>query len=299
MQKDEKMKLLFIINPVSGGKEKQNWEEQIRTYFKNSPHDMEFFLLSGKDDESSITHYIDTLQPDRVVGVGGDGTIKMIADQVKNKSLPLGIIPAGSANGMAKELCIPDTVNEALEIVVNGKVQDIDLIKINDENCIHLSDIGLNAMLVKSFEKSKSRGMWGYGQAVFKMLWNKQKMTLTLKTDNEEVRRKAYMVVIANATKYGTGALINPNGNVSDGRFEAVVVRKINLFELFKLLVSHKPFNPECVEIFSTTHLHITSKHKAYFQVDGEYRGRIREINAKINLGCLKVMVPQESGKKE
>jgi hypothetical protein len=45
MQKDGIMKLLFLINPVSGGKEKRDWEEQIRAYFKSSPHNMEFFFI--------------------------------------------------------------------------------------------------------------------------------------------------------------------------------------------------------------------------------------------------------------
>jgi diacylglycerol kinase family enzyme len=124
------------------------------------------------------------------------------------------------------------------------------------------------------------------------MLVKRQKLTLTLTTDTETIHRKAYMVVIANATKYGTGALINPNGNVGDGKLEAVVVRKINILELFKLLITHKPFHPNRVEIFCTKNLQITSRHRAYFQVDGEYRGRIKDVKAEIMPGCLQVMVP-------
>ncbi len=300
MQKDGNMKILFLINPVSGGKEKQNWENTIREYFKNSPHSMEFFLLTGNNDEASIKHYIECVKPDRVVGVGGDGTIKMIADIVSGQKLPLGIIPAGSANGMARELNIPEDVNVALDIAVNGEVKAIDYIKINDnEVCIHLSDLGLNAMLVKSFEKSKNRGMWGYGQAIFKMLIKKQKMSLTIKTDTETIKRHAYMVVIANATKYGTGAIINPGGDVADGKFEAVVVRKINMLELFKILVSHKPFNPNRVEVFSTTSIEIISKHHAYFQIDGEYRGKITNLKATIVPASIQIMVPKKANEEK
>ena len=64
MQKDEKLKLLFIINPVSGGKEKTNWEEKIRTYFKTSPHIMDFYLLAGEGDEISVAHHIESVSPD-------------------------------------------------------------------------------------------------------------------------------------------------------------------------------------------------------------------------------------------
>ncbi len=61
--------------------------------------------------------------------------------------------------------------------------------------------------------------MWGYGKSIFRVMWAKQKMHATIKLDKETVKRKAYMVVIANARKYGTGGNINPDGDVSDGFF--------------------------------------------------------------------------------
>lgn len=293
MQKDGIMKILFVINPVSGGKLKTDWEVQIRNYFKESPHSMEFYLLTGQNDESSVRHHIQSVNPDRVVGVGGDGTIKMLAEMLHNTPRPLGIIPAGSANGMARELQIPLDVNAALEIAVNGLAKPIDVIRINDkEICIHLSDLGLNAMLVKYFEKSKNRGMWGYGRATFRVLYEKQKMYVTIKTDTETAKRKAYMVALANARKYGTGANINPEGDVADGKFEVVVVRKINLIEIMKALFTDKSFHPNRIEVFSTKTLELSTLKKAYFQVDGEYRGRVTGLKAQIQPGALQVMLP-------
>jgi diacylglycerol kinase (ATP) len=295
MQKDEAQKILFVINPVSGGKEKQDWEVSIRDFFKELPHSIEFYLLSGENDSVSIQHHIERIHPQKVVAVGGDGTVKMIAEILKGKPISLGILPAGSANGMAKEFNLPLEKEQALNVIINGKEKPIDLIQINDEEiCIHLADMGLNAMLVKYFEESKKRGMWGYTKGVFKMLWNKQKIHATIHTDSDTQYRKAYMIVLANATKYGTGATINPHGELDDGQFEVVVVRRLNFWELLKLLITHKPFNEDKVEIFSTTNLELTTLKKGYFQVDGEYRGRIKLIRAKILPGCLKVMLPEE-----
>jgi YegS/Rv2252/BmrU family lipid kinase len=294
MQKQDHLKLLFIINPVSGGKEKQDWEEQIRTYFKTSPHEMEFFLLTGKNDEGSVEHYINTINPDKVVTVGGDGTVKMVAEIIQGKNISLAIIPAGSANGMAKELDIPADVNLALEIAVNGIEKKIDAIKINDEEiCIHLSDIGLNAMLVKYFESSEKRGMWGYGKSVFGVLMKKQKMYVTIKTDAVTIKRKAYMVVLANARKYGTGGNINPEGDVSDGFFEVVVMRKINLIEIMRGLFTDQNFHPNRIEIFKTKTAELSTLSKAYFQVDGEYRGKIKNLKAEILPEHINMMLPQ------
>ncbi len=299
MQKDGLLKFLFVINPVSGGKAKQNWEEKLRSYFKESPHSMEFFLLSGEGDEVSVQHYIKTIAPDRVVGVGGDGTIKMLAQLLYGTPLPLAIIPAGSANGMARELGIPADVDAALDIAVNGNVTAIDVIEIDEkEICIHLSDLGLNAMLVKQFEKSKGRGMWGYGSAVLRMLWQKQKMYVTIETDEGVFKRKAYMVAIANAAKYGTGATINPDGEVADGYFEIVVVRKLNVIEISKAIFTEKSFHPRRIEIFKTKSAVLSTLGKAYFQVDGEYRGRVKKVSAKMQAGCLHVLLPDKVNNK-
>ena len=293
MQKQKDLKLLFVINPVSGGKEKHDWEASIREFFKDKPHTPEFFLLTGKDDKRSVEHYIERIQPDRVVAVGGDGTVKMLSELLKETETPLGIIPAGSANGMAKELGIPIKVEEALQIILNGVCQKIDLIKINEEEiCVHLSDIGLNAMLVKQFEQSKKRGMWGYGKAVFRMLWEKQKMKVTIKTDDAIIKRNAYMVAIANARKYGTGANINPDGNVADSKFEVVLVRKLNVFEICKAIFTERSFHPERIEIFSTKNLQLDLHRKAYFQIDGEYIGKITSLKARILPQVLNVMLP-------
>jgi YegS/Rv2252/BmrU family lipid kinase len=293
MHNQQTLKLLFVINPVSGGKEKNDWETSIRDYFKDIPHIAEFYLLTGGNDKSSLQHYIQTITPDRVVAVGGDGTVKMVTELLKETSIPLGIIPAGSANGMAKELAIPLVIEEAIKIIMEGKSEKVDCIKINEEEiCIHVSDIGLNAMLVKYFEKSKKRGMWGYGKAIFKVLWEKQKMAVTITTDEGTVKRQAYMVALANARKYGTGANINPDGNVSDGKFEIIIVRKLNVLEIFKAIFTDRSFRPEKIEVFSTTNLEMIIHRKAYFQVDGEYKGKVKSIKARILPGAINVMLP-------
>jgi diacylglycerol kinase (ATP) len=294
MHEKNGLSLLFVINPVSGGKEKQDWEASIRNYFKESIHLIEFYILSKKNDSESIRHYIETIRPDKVVAVGGDGTIKMVAELIRGTKTQLGILPAGSANGMAKELNIPIEIKPALDVITGTTVKAIDLLQINNHICIHLSDIGMNAMLLKYFEHANVRGMWGYTLALFRVLWSKQKHSVTIKASGKTIQRKAYMVVIANAATYGTGAVINPRGNLYDGIFEIVVIRKLKLLELFKMLLSHTPFNPDSVELISTDMLDLSTIRKAHFQVDGEYLGRVTRVEAKILHQAIYVCLPGE-----
>ncbi len=108
MEQPLNLKILFVLNPVSGGKKKIHWEPIIRQYFKELPHTIEFFVLSGKDDQDSLQYWFEKFKPDRVIAVGGDGTISLVAKQMLGTEMAMGILPAGSANGMAKELAIPE-----------------------------------------------------------------------------------------------------------------------------------------------------------------------------------------------
>lgn len=287
------LKLLFIINPVSGNNEK-DWHEVIQNYFKPLNHTIELFDLPDSSSAEKIKQKIEVFKPERVVAVGGDGTVKLVAQCLQHTNIPLGIVPAGSANGMAKELEIPENANKALEIVITGTTKKIHLIKINDQLCIHLSDIGFNAFVVKKFETGESRGMWGYAKASWKVLWTKPMMYVEINTSKTVVKRSAAMIVVANATKYGTGALINPHGKLDDEVFEVIVVKKISVQEIFKMMVSHTPYNPEKTEIFQTSSLHIRSLKSAHFQVDGEYLGKVQEIKATIIPCALQVIIPDK-----
>jgi diacylglycerol kinase (ATP) len=294
MPEAKKLKFLFAINPISGGQDKSTWESGILSFFEKQPHSVNLFILDGKNDDKELPKLIESYQPDRLVAVGGDGTIKFVAEHALTAKLPMGIIPAGSANGMAKELGIPSTLEESLEVVVNGVEKPIDLIGINGtEHCLHLSDIGMNAQLVKYFEEGNMRGKIGYARGVLRVLMRRRLLRIQIKTGNEVIHRAAFMVVLANARMYGTGAVINPDGDVADGKFEVVVIRKLSLLAILRMFIRFRPFDPKHIEIFPATSVHIITKRKAYFQIDGEYRGRIREVTAEIAPGLLRVFLPE------
>lgn len=287
------LKLLFVINPASGVKAKPNWETIIRDFFKDLNHNIEFYLLTGKNDAASIKYWIEKLTPDRIIAVGGDGTVSALAKILLGSGIPMGILPAGSANGMAKELEIPDSVEGAMDVILNGKIEKSDVISINDnEICLHLSDLGINAQLIKYFQQGGRRGKWGYAKVLFKALWRRKLMHVTIELDDKNQETDAFMVVLANASKYGTGAVINPEGNLHDGLFEVVVVKKLSLAEFFKLFLSFTRFNPKKVELFQTRSVSIVTSRKIDFQVDGEYLGKVEKVDAKIIASKLDLLIP-------
>ncbi|GGI22833.1 diacylglycerol/lipid kinase family protein [Pedobacter mendelii] len=284
------MKLLFIINPGSGS-HKINLKEVISTHYLNKEIETDLFELPNDCSIDKIKNKIDTANADKVIAVGGDGTLKLVAECLLGTEIPIGIIPAGSANGMAKELGIPTDITEALNFLETGNPKKIHVVKINKEICIHLSDLGFNAYLVNKFDTLPGRGMWGYAKATLHALWNHKRMQVELKLKDETVKSAAAMVAIANATMYGSGLKINPDGKLDDKLFEIVLIKDYSYLEILKIWITRLPFNPKKIEVFQTDEVKIVSKHKVHFQVDGEYIGKVNTVEAKILPAAISVIV--------
>jgi diacylglycerol kinase (ATP) len=291
-------RILFVVNPNSGNKDFA-WADLIHKNFDAEDTGIEILELEEDTDPKIISGKIADFAPQKVVAVGGDGTIKLVAELILDKpEIALGIIPAGSANGLAKELNIPLKIEEALDLCKSDHKKTIHLVKINGELCIHLSDVGFNAYMIKLFEEQERRGMWGYIKASWKTLWQHDKMAVRVKTDEGVIIRQAAMIVIANATRYGSGALINPDGKLDDNKFEVVIVRTVSFSEIFKMMVTHKRYDPAKTEVFKCTQLSIESNKALHFQVDGEYLGKVKKVDAEILHAGFNVIVPEEKENK-
>ncbi len=286
---------LYLVNSKSGKDDEPDWDVLLKNHYKAKAEKYEIFPLPEKIELDALREKILSKNPGKLIAVGGDGTVSLAASIIAGTDIKLGIIPQGSANGMAKELNIPEKIDAALQIIHEGEVKNCDLIKIKEYGfCLHMADLGLNAHLIKHFEQGEKRGMLGYALVIFKTLARKRKMVLTLNTKGETVHRVAYMVALANASKYGTGAVINPKGKLDDGFFEVVVVRRLNFGSLLKMLFKPGLFNPEKIEIFTVNEVKISSKHKMHFQVDGEYKGKVHYVNAEVAIAAVKILVEKK-----
>ncbi len=289
--------ILFVVNPVAGGGVDEDIDAQIKHFFAEQAQgkDYTIFKTTGENDERAIKNLLDKNSFDRVVSIGGDGTIKMLAHILIGKNVPLGIIPSGSANGMATELNIPTDIEACLDTIINGQVVNTDAIRINnDELCLHLSDIGMNAHIVKYYQENNWRGKFGYLKGAIKMWFNRKQMSLTIHQNGDTIHRDAYMVVLANARMYGTKVIINPDGDVHDGKFEIVLIKKLSFIETLKMFFRFTNYDPQVIESIDAQSVDIDVKKGMYFQIDGEYIGKRKRISAKIEEGKLPIVLPCE-----
>ncbi|HKL39658.1 MAG TPA: diacylglycerol kinase family protein, partial [Cryomorphaceae bacterium] len=166
------MNILLVVNPVSGDIDKEEFTAIAVKRCKTEGHEVEVFKTSGENDKEKIRNEIDKSPTDRLLSLGGDGNFILCCESVEGKNIPVGLIPMGSANGLALELGIPSNHSEALGLFLRtSKVHHLDAICVNDHmHCVHLGDVGINAELVKDFEKDESRGMLTYAKHLTKAL---------------------------------------------------------------------------------------------------------------------------------
>lgn len=289
-----KNNVILVVNPISGGLDKSAIIEAVAFYAAKENKHFVLYETSGVDDIPKIKALYKTYKPKRIIIAGGDGTINMVAKALEAEDLIIGILPAGSSNGLAVDLNLPESLDENLEICFHNKYLAIDMIIINDKISFHLSDLGLNADLVKNYEKSDIRGKWGYVLQAFTTLKDlEDPFTATITANGETLECLARMIVIANSQKYGTGIVINPNGLMNDGKFELVILKNLDLLVLGKIITGNMPIDSEDVLIISTDKATIKTNVPVSFQMDGEYCGAENRLDVSILPKSVKVAVPK------
>lgn len=210
---------LFIVNPKSGG----NGTDlpSLLQFIENKMQEL------GKVSQLVVTEYkghatqLATTAArssawSAVVAVGGDGTINEVARAMLYQDTPMGIIPAGSGNGLARHLHIPINTTPAIQRLVEGTPVKIDSGLINDTPFFCTSGIGFDASVSHYFASSETRGLRGYIR--FSLEAYKDYSPVKVALDGEETT--AFLITFANAGQYGNNAWIAPKASVTDGSLD-------------------------------------------------------------------------------
>jgi len=286
--------VLLIVNPISGQTDKSEIISCVQKKIKEENRNFHLFTTTGNNDKENIQTMINKKNIDRVIVAGGDGTINLVAEVLKGLDISLGIITAGSANGMAENLNLPEILEEQLEVALGANYIELDILCLNDTICLHMSDFGINAELIKNYENSTVRGKIGYFlQSIPTLIQSEYPFTFNIETKNDTKQVNAVLLGIANANKYGTGANVNPQGKLNDGVFEILIFKKLNLVEILKTLQNETDLDSDFVEIIPAENAKITCEKPVSFQIDGEYIGKESEVEIKILPEKLRIAIPQ------
>jgi diacylglycerol kinase (ATP) len=290
------MKILFVINPSSGNTSNDKAILRIHALAVEKRFSFKFLYTTGQEDDEAIQRELLEYHPDRVVAGGGDGTVQLVARNLVGKNVLMGILPLGSANGMSTAMGFPQDPEQAVEFVINAShFIRLDLLKFNNNHfCIHLGDLGINALMVKKFSETEKKGMLGYAKHLMSSIKESPLLRYAINTESATYEKEGYVLAFANAHKYGTGVHIS-EGEVWDGKFEIFNVPKIALDEaikagltIFNVFVDKNMFS----DVISCTKAEVMLDQPAHFQIDGEYMGKVEKITVEIVPAAVKLLIP-------
>lgn len=221
MQPDSKV--IFIVNPIAGSRQKEFILESIRQQMSPELYEICYTEYPGHAYDIALEKVKHGLK--WIIAVGGDGTVNEVASALVSTQSRLGIIPAGSGNGLARHLGIPLQVPEALAMIQKHKDQIIDAGKVNGKYFFCTCGTGFDASVGKKFSRDSRRGMLSYVRATIHQYINYSPKTYILKTNHKKIKLKAFLVTFANAGQYGNNAYIAPNAVINDGMLDLCILR--------------------------------------------------------------------------
>ncbi|NJM15407.1 MAG: diacylglycerol kinase family lipid kinase [Bacteroidales bacterium] len=285
----------IIINPVSGTLDKAKLEQEIKEGL-SATYDVQVCYTRYPGHGNKIARDLVNEGFQTIIVVGGDGTINEIGSAMVNTNVCLGIVPAGSGNGLARHLKIPLKSLEAIRVLKEGRIAEIDYGIFNGHIFFCTAGLGFDALISQKFEEMPKRGFSSYFKAVIHHFFSYKAKKYLIKIDDVKYKRKAFLITIANASQYGNNAFIAPNANITDGLFDVAILSPFprrRVVELGLKLMNKRIESSEFVEIVKGSKVILKRNKKGPVHIDGEPLKMGKKIKAEIVHKGLKVIVPR------
>ncbi len=299
---EDKKRIIFIVNPISGthnkdqilslidrvlDKDKYVWEVWYTQY---AGHAVE--LAARAVDEKAAV----------VVAIGGDGTINEVGRSLVHTDTAMGVIPCGSGNGLARHLHIPLEPKKALKIINQGLIETIDYGRINGLCFFCTCGVGFDAFVSLKFATAGKRGVLTYLEKTLQEGLTYQPETYELETVDGTYKYKAFLVACANASQYGNNAYIAPAATLTDGLLDITVLEPFTMLEVpalaFQLFNKRIDQNSH-FKTFRCKKLTIKREKPGVMHFDGDPIEGGCDIEVEVISKGLKVIVPSDKEARE
>ncbi|MBL7899810.1 MAG: hypothetical protein JNJ99_14820 [Crocinitomicaceae bacterium] len=284
---ERKQKIVFIINPVSGVGKKNIIPPLIEKHLDKNKFENQIVYTEHRGHGNEIANQFKS-QSDIIVAVGGDGSVNEIGSALVNSSCALGIIPCGSGNGLARHAGIPLKFDHAILRLNNKKPDFIDVGKVNDKLFLGTCGFGFDAHIAKKFDEYHKRGFFSYIKLVIKEFKNYKPHDFQIDLNGSKSISKAFMLSVANSSQFGNGFTISPLSELSDGKFEMIVLKPFKWFHapgIARKFFSKSIHRSEFFEQFmfdSCLKLSLPNGQSASLHVDGEPSGTHEKFQVEI-----------------
>ena len=292
------MPLALLVNPSSAGGKTLKLLPRVEQEL--DARRLAFRVQCTRGLEHGVEQALRAVEAGEVpVVMSGDGLLGAVGGAMAGSETPLGIVPGGRGNDLARVLGIPDDPAGAVEVLAAGHSRRIDVGEANGERFLGIVSVGFDSEANRlANETHFLRGNLVYAYAALRTLLGWKPARFTVRVDDERIRFTGYSVSVANSRAFGGGMYIAPDAELDDGEFDIVTVGEVgklrfmgNLPKVFK--GTH--VEEDEVRVFRAPHLELTASRPFPVYADGEH---LTDLPAALRVlpKALSVLVPPPSG---
>jgi len=292
-----------IINPIAGGARPETARQRAElAHAAVSAHGdvPEVFVTERAGHARELAEAAVARDVRLVLAWGGDGTINEIARVLAFKEVPLGIVPSGSGNGLARELGIDRRPDRAIAAALRAEPRPMDAGEMGGRLFFNIAGIGFDAHVAALFDdpSNQTRGLRKYVGISARALWSYEPGVYVITTPAGRRETRAVLVTVANSAQFGNNARIAPGAEVDDGMLDLVVLAETarwrTVLQAPRLFTGTVARIPGCT-MERVDRATIASARPMTFHVDGEPVRGGTELSVRVHPGALLIAVGQKA----
>jgi len=294
----EAMPLVLLVNPASAHGRTLKLLPRLERELDSRR--IPFRVERTRGLEHGVERALRAAEADEIpVVVSGDGLIGAIGGALAGSDTPLGIVPGGRGNDLARVLGIPSEPEAAVATLAAGETRRIDVGEVNGERFLGIVSVGFDSEANQLANETRwLRGNLVYAYAGVRTLFGWKPARFTLRVGEERQRFTGYSVSVANNKAFGGGMFVAPDADLADGVFDVVTVGEVgklrflsNLPKVFK--GTH--VDEDEVRVFRAARLELSASRPFPVYADGEH---LTDLPAKLRVlpRALSVIVPPRAG---
>lgn len=295
--KKRSTKVCFIVNPAAGKKESVR---QIDWLNREATKRWVSFEIAITRDAGSTREMASrkAAEFDMVVACGGDGTVNQVINGIVGYRVIFGVLPIGTGNDFARSLKVDRPLTEALDLLYRENVKPIDLIHCSgdvDQWCANTIGFGFDGLANFYSKKVKIfSGSMVYVIGALRALFRFKGAGMELDLDGNIYQDRYMMVTLCNGKWEGGQFHLAPDAELTDGKFDLVVIRKVSILTMLAYLPAFIKGPRKWMKHFDTKqgeHLSLVSDRPLNVHIDGEYLGNdIRNVKLHLVKGAIKAV---------
>ena len=237
---------------------------------------------------------------DLIIVGGGDGTVSAALPGLLEAGVPLGLLPLGTANNLARTLGIPTRLDKAADLIAAGRTRRIDVGRVNDRPFLTVASLGLSVRITEELT-ARTKKRWGplaYAVTALRSLRDPGDLHAEIECDGTVLRERAVQIVVGNGRYYGSGLAVAEDASIDDGRLDLYVIRpqpRWRMLLLAPALRAGRQGKRRDVVAHVARQVRITTRSPEEIDVDGEI-GTATPALFTVMEGALEVFAPEDNG---